>query len=279
MCAGGRAERLVSMSLLWMLSSSAAALGDPPAAAPSPAVVAAPAEAPVEDRRTVWQKEIKAITDLLIDGSYAPAKERASRLLEEEELPGDMVLRAQKLFAKAAAKLRSAETEPVTAEPEPVPQEEAPPEPQEEAPPRPRQTLEIRGSNGAVSGKERAAKESNPTAFRVRLAQTGSGFASGVNGVLRIAGDRLEFTPGIKGGKGWAIHWSDLAAARPDDGIWDCAFPVAIIDRAGHNYFVARIDDRGVYLAGDSMLAAIAQARKKRPAGPAAGEAPAKDGG
>jgi hypothetical protein len=249
------AERIVWMSLLWTLSSGAAVRGEPPAEAAG--------------QKKAWDQEIAAITDLLIDGSYAPVKERAIRLLEEEEMPDDAVLRVQDLLATAAAKLHEAKSSP--AESSPTESSQAEPSPAD-----PEEDIEIPLTKGAAApkapapGKKTAGKDSEPVSgvsFRVRLAEIGSGFAPGSNGVLRLGDDRLELVPVGKKMKGWSILWSDLVAAQADDGMWDSPYPLVITDRDGHKYFVTRIDEQGRYLPGGPILAAIAQSRKKRPAG------------
>jgi hypothetical protein len=235
------------MSLLWLLSSGAALWGEPPATTPPEEVRTGPATEPA-DRAQVWEEEIGAITDLLIDGAYGPAKERAVSLLEVEDLPGGMVLRAQALLAKAAARQREAAPVPVQ---EPALHEKTP---------QPRQTVEIRGPHD-TAGKEPAA-----ATFHVRLAEIGGGFTAGSNGVLRLASDGLTFIPDTKDRSGWTIRWTALASAGPDDGLWDSPYPLAIFDRGGHKYFVTRIDEHGRYLPGSPILTAIAEARKKWPA-------------
>ena len=261
------ARRIVWMTLLWTLASGAAVRGEPPAEA--------------AEQKKAWDREIAAITELLIDGSFAPVRQRAIRLLEEEELPDDSVLRVQDLLATAAAKLREggsqaespaepSQAAPHHAEPDHAEPDQAEPAQAEPAPSEPEPSQEDVEIRITPSRKKPPGKDPEPIAlksFRVRLAEVGGGFTPGANGVLRLSDDGLRLVPEGKKMKGWAIRWADLAAARPDDGMWDSPYPLVITDRGGHKYFVTRIDGQGRYLPGSPILAAIAQARKKRPAG------------
>jgi hypothetical protein len=69
-------------------------------------------------REAAWDREILAITDLLIDGHYGEARARATRLLADPKLPQVLALRTHQLRDKADAKLgRTAE--PAGAQPPP----------------------------------------------------------------------------------------------------------------------------------------------------------------
>jgi hypothetical protein len=258
-----RVERIVGTALLCLACAGAAAWGDPPADAKKP-----------------WDDEIAAITNLLIDGNYPPVRERAVRLLENEDLPDDAVLRVQDLLATAAAKLResSPAAPPPASEPspnEPPASAAAPTAPSTAPEAQQDQDIEIHLVKGAPPPKKSAAadraaaKSAEPAAaktFRVRLAEIGGGFGPGSNGTLQLDDDGLRLVTAGKG-KGWTIRWADLAAVQPDDGMWDSPYPLRISDRSGHSYFITRIDEKGRYLSGSPIVTAVSQMRKKRPAG------------
>lgn len=192
-----------------------------------------PAEEASRPTAESYSAELEAISDLLIDGKNAEANRRATRLLEEEDLPVDVATRARELRAKA-------ETRSQTPKPAEL-----------------QRKIEIQGPEPAAGG----------ASFEVREALVGGGFDPGVSGRLRITSAGLSFTPHGKSAP-WTVKWPNLTEARQDTGIWDAPDPVVLIERGGGKRYIVRIDEKGRYLSSAPLLAAIARGRTQ-PAAPA----------
>lgn len=192
---------------------------------------------PVED----WQAELDEIADLLIDGKPVEAKKRSTELLDTPDLPDPVAARARGLLQKAEEKLAASPGGP-----------------------EPRRKIEISGEDGKP--------KTSGTTFNVRLARIGSGFESGMSGLLRISETGLVFSRKGKAKENWTIPWSDLADARQDDGLWDAPYPpVLLLERSGRRHFLVQVDAKGRHLPPGPLLSAIAQGRRRQKQEPAAG--------
>ena len=202
-----------------------------------------------------WQGELDLIADLLIEGKALEAKARTEDLLAVQNLPEDVATRARTLQEKAEARL---------AEPPAAPQ--------------PRPKIEIPPANGGSEETEAAQKAPPPPSFRVREAIVGGGFGGGANGLLRVSAAGLSFTRQGQSREAWTIRWKDLAEARSDDGLWDAPYPLVLMERGGRKRYIAHIDQKGRYLPGQPVLAAISKGRRPGAARQPAGEKAAVPG-
>jgi hypothetical protein len=125
--------------------------------------------------------------------------------------------------------------------------------------PVPRKKIEIEGSKDTPP-KAHAASDF----FPVREALVGGGFNRGVTGNLRVSPTGLGFTRDGKKREEWSIPWRELQEVSKDTGTWDIPHPLVIIDHKGRKRYIARIDNKGSYLPGDAILAAIRQKRSAR---------------
>ncbi len=132
------------------------------------------------------------------------------------------------------------------------------PEPVVAKAPEPRKKIEIEGKKNAP------APQSPSSIFLVREALVGGGFRQGVTGNLRVSATGLGFIPKGQSREEWAIPWRDLQEASKDNGAWDISNPLVIVDRKGRKRYIARIDEKGNYLSGDAILAAIRQKRSTK---------------
>lgn len=181
-----------------------------------------------------WQRELDAIADLLIDGKSAQARERAGKLLETQDLPDSVAVRARELQQKAEMKLAATS---------------ASPEPKKET---------------ASTGENEKRERTEPT-FNVRIARIGSGFDAGTSCLLRISETGLEFSRKGQSREDWTIRWRDLVEAREDDGLWDTPYPpVVLVERGGRRHYLAQVDAKGRHLPGGPLLAAIAEGRRRQ---------------
>lgn len=116
--------------------------------------------------------------------------------------------------------------------------------------------IEIEGEKS-----ESPKTSSSSVFFSVREALIGGGFQQGVSGSLRVSSTGIGFTPKGKDREEWSIPWRDLADVTKDAGVWDISHPLVVVDRKGQKRYIARLDEKGNYLPGDSILAAIRQKR------------------
>ena len=216
-CAG-----LLILALAGVLPSGAAATLQEPAAA----------EAPPSDELA----QLDGILDLLIDGRFAEARDKAARLLEQKDLPEAVQAWALKLREKAEERLADS-----TGSGPALPAE----------------------SNAAVSPASQEQPAPAEQLFPARQAVIGGGFAAGVRGSLRISAAGLAFTRDGRAKAEWAIEWKEFSAAGRDGGIWDVPEPLVIADRRGTKHYLVRVDKNGRYLSAGPILAAIEQERKQ----------------
>lgn len=186
-----------------------------------------------------WQGELDLIADLLIDGNAAEAKARAEDLLEVENLSPEVAARAQSLREKAEARLA---------------------EPPADSHPRPK--IEIPAKNEDGGKTESAEEKPRVQSFSIRVAVVGGGFRQGASGILRVSESGLTFTRKGQARAEWSIPWKQLAEARSDDGLWDAPYPLVLVERGGGRRYIAHIDQKGRYLSGRSLLAALSKDRR-----------------
>jgi hypothetical protein len=187
-----------------------------------PAAAAAPEFA---DPLLAWRREVDVIADLLIDGRCKEARDQADQLLARKGLPEEIAARARELRDKADAKLAKLAGPKVEVQ-------------------------------GAVK-KDPEPPKPQRSSFQVQVGLAGTGFRKGARGQFQIAEERLIFVPRDKGQRGWSIPWPELEKAGKADGLWDVAYPIVILQRGGVKHYVVRIDERGRYLPGEPILAAI----------------------
>lgn len=134
-----------------------------------------------------------------------------------------------------------------------------PPAPASTAPPvaalRPR--VEMKGS-----GEKPVPPRVEESSFAVREGLVGGGFHAGVAGSLRIRPAGIAFLRGER--EEWSIRWENLVEASKDEGYWDSPYPLLLTEKGGKRRYVTRIDERGRYLPGEPLLAAIARGRRSR---------------
>ncbi len=208
-----------------------------------------PPDAAGTDPASAWKAEILRITDLLIDGDdwqVREAEARADRLLREPRLPADLAARTRELKQKAAAKLESA----AAASP---PNPSSPPaEPPPFVPP---------PAAAPAVGVE-PAKGRPDKVFSARTAVAGKGFGAGSEGELRLTPEGIAFQHKGQAAREWSVSWADLASASRDDGLWESPYTILLVDRTGRKRYLSLIDGHGRYVAGDSLLNAIAAEKK-----------------
>lgn len=199
---------------------------------------------------SAWSAEILRITDLLIDGDewqVREAEERADRLLRDPRLPADLAARARELKKKAAAKLESAAaanpSDPAVAPPSAAPPPPAPPP-------------------AVPAGGEEPAVGHPGKVFPARTAVAGKGFGVGSVGQLRLTPEGIAFERKGQAAREWSVSWPDLVSASRDDGLWESPFTILLVERTGRKRYLSLIDGHGHYVAGDSLLNAIAAGKK-----------------
>lgn len=99
--------------------------------------------------------------------------------------------------------------------------------------------------------------------FPVLQAKIGGGFSAGTAGSLRLAADGVSFLATASAEPLWALAWDDVATLSRDDGLWDARHPLVLRPRRGSPRYLALVDEHGVDLPPDRLLAAFAAARRE----------------
>jgi hypothetical protein len=192
-------------------------------------------------RIRAWEKELRAIADLLIDGHYLEGRDRAARILKQDPTP-EIAERAKELLGKADLKLAQAGTPApgVSAEGSPI---------------------VIRPSQGTATLSGAAPRKRFERAFEVQLAKDDRGFAGGTSGQLTISEDGVVFTPKGEERPEWAIAWKDLTSAHRAEGLWEVPYPLALVEKSGRVHHLVVIDAKGTPQPGNPVLTALAEGR------------------
>lgn len=237
---------------------------DPVPLAPAVEPEAAPMPSVAADRVEAWRLEIEAIRDLLIEDRYADGRERALRLLAEDDLPDHLAAQAEVLLEIARAKLEEVgeNADAVAAGgSEPAPDRAAVPAAAEPDAPMTAPIASEQAEAAAPARSETAAPWQ--AEFRVRMGVVGRGFGAGDHGLLRVSEEGLEFTPWKPGGERWSLPWSRLASATEDEWLWDVRHPIVVQERGGRRRYLVRIGNSGDYLPASAILDAIREGRTR----------------
>lgn len=93
--------------------------------------------------------------------------------------------------------------------------------------------------------------------FRVRMAGEAGGFSRGRAGRLRVFAGGLRFVAEGDPPSRWSIPWSELAAYRRAEGLWDVPHPLVIETTAGQRRFLVEIGSGERFGSGARLLAAL----------------------
>lgn len=189
-------------------------------------------------RLRAWDKELREIADLLIDGHYLEGRDRATHLLKEDP-PPEIAGRARELLAKADTKLTDRKSSPA-GESNPI---------------------VIRPSQGAATLSGAPARRRWERSFDVRVARDDRGFEGGLDGQLLVSEDGVVFTRKRESRPDWAIVWTDLAAAHRAEGLWDVPYPLALAEKSGRVHHLVVVDTAGKPRPGGAVLSALAEGR------------------